>query len=63
MPNIGEGGGATGRDAVMGDKVQEPGECAVQVSLGPKFTGERAEFRANPVEINELLLLAGMEKA
>ncbi len=63
MSNIGEGGGVARRDAVIGDEGQELAEGVVQAAGGLVFTGERTEFGANAVEINELLLLAGMEEA
>jgi hypothetical protein len=64
VADVSEDGGVAGRDAVLGEGGEEFAENEVDVRGGQEVAGERSrELGAESLGFEELLFLAGVEKA
>ena len=61
--DVGEGGGAFSRDAVVGQKCPELGEGVIEFGERVKFAGGRDELGTDLIGLDEDAFLARMEEA
>jgi hypothetical protein len=63
LGEIGEKFGVAPGDAIGGDELEEFANDVIDIGGGGEFTRERCELPADAIQLEELLLLAGVDNA